>query len=195
MHSGVKYLDRNNSQPPTIIIRQGSMSDILFPTDYVKFNTDWERIPIIQYLKECTEIEDIKPIAASNIGKKFQILMPLKAEDQDYEYIFIFQIKSYKQKQIKIFDDYNSLIEDKSDFFNGNFHNIIKITNDYLLVKNLNEFKFIQGNRYFIKRKQFDIYNTIGYAEVVKIQNDKVALKYYVEKKYLPILITDLIEE
>lgn len=35
MHSGVKYTDRNNSQPATSIPKGASLSDILLPTDNV----------------------------------------------------------------------------------------------------------------------------------------------------------------
>ncbi|MEX0719954.1 MAG: hypothetical protein WD059_04745 [Balneolaceae bacterium] len=37
MHSGVKYSDRENSQPSSIVVRGGSLSDLVFPTDYVSY--------------------------------------------------------------------------------------------------------------------------------------------------------------
>lgn len=37
MHSGVKYIDRNNSQPASIIPKGASLSDIVQPTDNVYY--------------------------------------------------------------------------------------------------------------------------------------------------------------
>ena len=39
MHSGVKFIDRNNPQPPSVIIRKGTLTDIIIPTDNVYFNS------------------------------------------------------------------------------------------------------------------------------------------------------------
>lgn len=37
MHSGVKYIDRNNSQPTSVIPKGASLSDIILPTDNVYY--------------------------------------------------------------------------------------------------------------------------------------------------------------
>ena len=37
MHLGVKYSDRNASQPPTVVARKGSIHDVVVPTDYVYY--------------------------------------------------------------------------------------------------------------------------------------------------------------
>lgn len=37
MHSGVKYIDRNNSQPPNIIPKNASLSDVIIPTDNIYY--------------------------------------------------------------------------------------------------------------------------------------------------------------
>ena len=37
MHSGVKYIDRNSSQPPTAIPPQASIDDIVLPADNVYY--------------------------------------------------------------------------------------------------------------------------------------------------------------
>ena len=42
MHSGVKYTDRNNSQPPTIIVRKGKITDIVQPVDLVYLDYYWK---------------------------------------------------------------------------------------------------------------------------------------------------------
>lgn len=37
MHSGVKYIDRNNSQPASVILKGATLSDIILPTDNVYY--------------------------------------------------------------------------------------------------------------------------------------------------------------
>ena len=37
MHSGVKYIDRNNPQPPTVVVRKGTITDLVIPTDNIYY--------------------------------------------------------------------------------------------------------------------------------------------------------------
>ena len=37
MHSGVKYIDRNNSQPASVIPKSASLSDIVIPNDNIYY--------------------------------------------------------------------------------------------------------------------------------------------------------------
>jgi hypothetical protein len=37
MHEGVKYINRNEAQPPTIIPPTAQIEDIVYPTDYVNY--------------------------------------------------------------------------------------------------------------------------------------------------------------
>lgn len=58
MHSGVKYTDRNSSQPATIVPKNASISDVLLPTDNVKYvGFYWLgrgiSIPSIQKTRRC----------------------------------------------------------------------------------------------------------------------------------------------
>lgn len=41
IHSGVKYADRNSSQPPTVIVRKGRIDDIIVPSDCVYFDEEY----------------------------------------------------------------------------------------------------------------------------------------------------------
>jgi len=106
MHSGVKYIDRNNPQPPTTIVRGGTISDIVFPTDNVYYVSGqyggWREHPLLpqhgivsgnQYARPTKE--DIDNTARTVVGKNIQVLLPIKIEDVVNEYLFVFSIKGY----------------------------------------------------------------------------------------------------
>ena len=93
MHSGVKYIDRNNSQPPSVIVKNGSISDVLIPTDGVMFlGSSWIESPI--FLNQGTDQAQLKVSAESYIGNIIQVLLPLQIEGVINEYLFSFEVKS-----------------------------------------------------------------------------------------------------
>lgn len=82
MHSGVKYIDRNNSQPATSIPRRATITDLLMPTDNVYYASGWNEKPLI-------------PIGYNQggaEGKKMTILMPITIENVQNDYTFEFVI-------------------------------------------------------------------------------------------------------
>jgi hypothetical protein len=80
MHEGVKYLDRNSSQPPSVIPRGGSLVDCLNPTDRVYFGySAWHTLPYVH---------------PSDVGKDFRIVVPLQVEGVTNEYTFQFHVNS-----------------------------------------------------------------------------------------------------
>lgn len=89
MHSGVKYTDRNASQPASIVPKNASISDVLLPTDNVSYNSGigWtEGYLFPQYSKQ----ED-----ASNsrvLGKNIRVTFPIIIQDVQNEYTFEFSI-------------------------------------------------------------------------------------------------------
>lgn len=89
MHSGVKYTDRNASQPASIVPKNASISDVLLPTDNVSYNSSigWtEGYLFPQYSKQ----ED-----ASNsrvLGKNIRVTLPIIIQDVQNEYTFEFSI-------------------------------------------------------------------------------------------------------
>jgi len=101
MHSGVKYIDRTNSQPPTIVVRNGSIEDLVFPTDNVYYSSGkyggWKKTPLFPD----TELfgEDLNTEIKPYINKTFQVLLPLQIEDVVNEYIFVFNIKNIQIKK------------------------------------------------------------------------------------------------
>ena len=85
MHSGVKYSERNNSQPATSIPRNACISDLLLPTDNVDYDSGkWETKKFFFFSKNI-------------IGKKMYILLPIMIQNVQNDYLFEFEIGN-KQK-------------------------------------------------------------------------------------------------
>lgn len=94
MHSGVKYTERNNSQPATTIPKGANISDLLLPTDNVYYISGqyggWRErylIPCIYKTPEAFNAE-----ASSYIGKSMSIMMPIMIENVQNDYTFKFNI-------------------------------------------------------------------------------------------------------
>jgi hypothetical protein len=102
MHSGVKYTDRNNPQPPTTIVRGATISDLIFPTDNVYWVSGqyggWRETPLFPN-SSITSAQEITDKAKQYVGKSVQVLLPLKIEDVVNEYIFSFKINDVQIKQ------------------------------------------------------------------------------------------------
>jgi len=107
MHSGVKYTDRDKPQPPSVIVRKGSIEDIVYPTDYVSWSSgtrysagSWDEKPLLlamdfhgQYLKgRYASLTEFEEAVNKNIGKQIQVLLPLQIQDVIHDYIFSFTV-------------------------------------------------------------------------------------------------------
>lgn len=94
MHAGVKYTDRNNSQPATTVPKGASISDILLPTENVYFVSGqyggWRE----NYLIPCVykTHEDFNSGASSLVGKTMTVMMPIMIENVQNDYTFTFNI-------------------------------------------------------------------------------------------------------
>ena len=94
MHSGVKYSERNNSQPATTVPKGASISDILLPTENVYFVSGqyggWRE----NYLLPCVyqTPEAFNAGASSVVGKTMTIMMPIMIENVQNDYTFTFNI-------------------------------------------------------------------------------------------------------
>jgi len=71
IHEGVKYADRNASQPPTVVVRKGSVTDIVVPSDsiywregfygrYFSSPGGWETKPLFPSAQVGGAIADLK---------------------------------------------------------------------------------------------------------------------------------------
>ncbi|WP_195653184.1 hypothetical protein [Bacteroides cellulosilyticus] len=94
MHSGVKYTDRNSSQPSSTVPKGASLSDILLPTDNVYFVSGqyggWRE----KYLIPCVynDAATREAEASKYVGKKMTIMMPIMIENVQNDYTFVFNI-------------------------------------------------------------------------------------------------------
>ena len=109
MHSGIKYSDRNASQPATVIPKGTSVSDFVMPTENVYWNElsyadnnyfpgAWEEIPLFpQYgSREDASFSDFP-------GKTVSIVMPIIVQDTAREYIFTFEINDLDYREERRF--------------------------------------------------------------------------------------------
>lgn len=94
MHSGVKYTERNNSQPATTVPKGASITDILLPTDNVYYVSGqyggWRE----NYLLPCVykTPEEFNARASLLVGKTMTIMMPIIIENVQNDYTFTFNI-------------------------------------------------------------------------------------------------------
>jgi hypothetical protein len=94
-HSGVKYIDRNNSLPPSTIIKGAYVEDIVIPTDNVYFTNGqyggWKELPLFK--NSSSKEEQINAFKELYVGKIVKILLPIRIEDVNNEYLFSFKIE------------------------------------------------------------------------------------------------------
>jgi hypothetical protein len=92
-HTGVKYIDRNNPQPPTIVVKGASITDLLTPTDNVYFVSGqyggWKTKDLFPRYANKDEIDGIKKAYS---GKVVKISLPIQIEGVTNEYIYSFKI-------------------------------------------------------------------------------------------------------
>jgi hypothetical protein len=94
MHSGVKYTERNNSQPSTTVPKGASISDLLLPTENVYYVSGqyggWRE----SYLIPCVynTPEDFNLGASNYVGKTMTVMMPIMIENVQNDYTFTFNI-------------------------------------------------------------------------------------------------------
>lgn len=96
MHSGVKYIDRNNSQPASTIPRGASITDVLIPTDNIYYVSGkyggWNE----KFLIPCSysSKEDFAAGANAYVGSTMKILMPIMIENVQNDYTFEFTVNT-----------------------------------------------------------------------------------------------------
>ena len=96
MHAGIRYTDRGNPQPPTVIPRKGMITDMMLPTDNVYYASDagWVETPL--FMNSAQTSDKLREVTKKNIGKTFQVLLPLQIQDVTNEYTFTFEIQHIK---------------------------------------------------------------------------------------------------
>ena len=87
MHQGVKYINKSQPQPPSIVARGATIEDVVIPADNVHLvGSSWRVYPLLPYSSE--DATDAKNL----IGEKLQVLLALQIQGVVNEYIFSFTI-------------------------------------------------------------------------------------------------------
>jgi hypothetical protein len=109
-HEGVKYADRNASQPPSVIPGGRSLTDFVLPTGRVYYREGyysryssipggWEELPLVLPASrriaagDSTLVDAFTSEVSKNKGKRFGLLLPLEIEAVVNEYTFWFEVQ------------------------------------------------------------------------------------------------------
>ncbi len=99
-HAGVKYIDRNNPQPPSVIAKNANIDDVIIPTDNIYFISGkyggWSKKPLFD--NKANTKESLNKITKQYVGKEVRILLPLKIQKVVNEYIFTFKVEAFISK-------------------------------------------------------------------------------------------------
>lgn len=99
-HKGVKYIDRENSQPPTSVYKNTILSDLISPTAYTSYVSGqyggWRSRPLIPIGGSVWsgKVEYKEEL----IGQTMRVILPLKIEDKLIEYAFSFRTQFIDKK-------------------------------------------------------------------------------------------------
>ena len=95
-HSGVKYADRNNPQPPTTVAKDATVSDLVLPAENVEYEGGpyggWRIKPLFPTFSTSGTPEDLLAKAKKYVGKSVQVLLPLEVEETVNGYLFVFKV-------------------------------------------------------------------------------------------------------
>lgn len=91
IHSGIRYIDRNNTQAPSVVAKNSTLKDILVPSEYIHYVDDggsglggWKVHDVFHNYEQ--------------IGAEASIVFPIIIENVTNEYTFRFQVKDvFKQ--------------------------------------------------------------------------------------------------
>lgn len=101
-HSGVKLIDRENSQTPTLIVKKSKISDLLVVKSGVSFSDYFGRWMYSYILFGEDKLKDVK------------ILLPIEVAGVKYEYLFSFSVNWENIKvKTRIYDGKEYYIEKK----------------------------------------------------------------------------------
>ena len=103
MHKGVKYVEREASQPSSVIIKGAKLDDVIIPTKNIRYSNtlkDWETSNMLK-----------------NRGE-IKLMIPIQIKDVINEYVLTFKVKKeystpsfIKEEYIKELEKENSVIK------------------------------------------------------------------------------------
>jgi hypothetical protein len=80
MHSGVRFIERDRPQPPTIVPPGARITDELLPTNRVQYGRGWDVVPLL-------------PTKGHAVcGESFSVFMPLEVGHREENNSFVFRI-------------------------------------------------------------------------------------------------------
>lgn len=99
LHTGVKYSEKEDSQPPTVVVSKSRTEQQILPVDNVYWVSGeyggWKTKPLFSY--RASSQEQLDDVTNQYIGKDVQIVLPLEIQGQVNEYIFRFRIEDFIQ--------------------------------------------------------------------------------------------------
>lgn len=101
MHQGTRFIDKNITQKPSVIVKGSKIEDLILPTDNVyyvngKYGGLWQTMPLLKTWVSTLEEFDI--IKKEFVGKTMKILLPISIENSTQEYMFTFRIEDFYRK-------------------------------------------------------------------------------------------------
>lgn len=105
MHAGVKYINRNEFQPPTSIPPKSSIDDLALPSDNVYFQEGyygtyfstpggWKEQDL--FITNDMNKQEYKELIKKMKGQKFSLYLPIEYKGKILDYNFEFIIKDVK---------------------------------------------------------------------------------------------------
>lgn len=117
MHIGVKYADRNMSQPPTVIPAQQRLADDVFPTSRVWYRPASARLPagyqngallnpayasgVVQAGAPMAAPDSFTTVVRSQVGRRFAVVIPFEVGGEKNEYTFWFKVDDAAVKPLE----------------------------------------------------------------------------------------------
>lgn len=98
VHEGIKLIDRNSPQPPSVIIRNGKITDSLTPSDHIYYVSGqyggWRYLNLFHnYSYTTTDMNvELEKAKKGFLDKQFSILLSFEIEGTTNDYIFNFNV-------------------------------------------------------------------------------------------------------
>jgi len=100
VHSGVKLVDKDKTQLPTVIPKKSILKEQILPADNVDYVRDemfggykWVVRPLIP--NKAGSNSELVELTKQYIGKTVKVLLPLQIQDVVNEYIFYFNVEDF----------------------------------------------------------------------------------------------------
>ena len=86
IHSGIRYIDANKPQSPTLVAKSSSINDILVPVHRVYYSSisyEWRVLAILDYVHVYNHYTE---------GTQVKIIFPIKEGNNSYEYTITYDV-------------------------------------------------------------------------------------------------------